>query len=116
MAASRGRRGTARGRDRKASRRGGTGQALPPIPGTPEGIRIAAIADTIRALNEPTEYSPMGLELQDEEFIVYGKRLGVPAAFIAAVYSETYSDHPQQTACLEEYCAWRAQLARKAVA
>lgn len=92
--------------------------ALPPIPAdTPEGIRIAAIAETIRALNTPTEDSPYGLELQSEEFMILGERLRVPAAFIAAVYYEAFNDTPEQVEHIEAYVAWRRRLAgRTAVA
>ncbi|MBX3027779.1 hypothetical protein KF840_23030 [bacterium] len=93
----------------------GAAPELPAIPtDTPEGIRIHAIADTIRALDEPLpEYLCNGLELQTEDERELGKRLGVPALFIASILAEGMTRNTREED-IEEYIAWRQRVAGKA--
>ena len=82
---------------------------LPPIPGdTPEGIRLLAIAETIRVLDG----IGYGLELQTDDVRVVARRLGVPALFFEAQLRVDTNCHDEHVA---EYVAWRQQLAGKAV-
>lgn len=91
------------------------GAVLPPIPrDTPEGIRALAIAETVRALNEPTEMQPHGMEWQPGDINAYAERLKVPALFLGSVQYEGAAGG-QRPEDIEAYVAWRLRLAGKAV-
>jgi hypothetical protein len=87
---------------------------LPAIPtDTPEGIRIHAIAETIRVLDEHMPSGGTGLELQNEDVRFVAARLGVPELFIESCMHVDNNSHEEH---LEDYVAWRHQIAGKAVA
>lgn len=87
--------------------------ALPPIPShTPEGIRAQAIRETIAALLEVKN----GVTIQTEEATRIAAALSVPALFVEQVTHRDYAGDVTHDGSLEEFIAWRHQLAGKAVA
>lgn len=89
---------------------------LPPIPtDTPEGIRLHAIAATIRAIDD--HKGGYGLEIDHDVRVAVARALDMPVLFIAATCDEEMADNLITDEQVAAYVVWRRQLAAgKAVA